>query len=154
MEQKNNLLTRDKDILLGEYAQLNELYRHRGRMIWMMGSIFIPVALAILSYAVISSSGTDLLPLAICSLGILVVFRFLFERMRYFARVYQTRIKEIEKTLGMDTHSRFGRIEADKLWDKYKKWGLGSLIRTRHLLSLFVILFFIAWILVLLSKTN
>ena len=156
MEQKNKGITRDKEILLAEYAQLNELYRHRGRMIWMMGSIFIPVALAILSYAVISSPKANLLPLAICSVGMLGIFRLLVGRMSYFPKVYQTRIRDIEKTLGMDTHSRFDRIEKkkNKYWDRCKEWGPGSLVRTRHLLSLFILLFSVAWILVILSKTN
>ncbi len=161
MKRMNSVVVRhrDRDVLLCEYTQLNEEYKQRDTIVWVMGSIFIPAALAILGYAV--PLDTQKAALAISSLAVFGIFRLLLERMRYFARVNEYRMKEIETVLGMKNHCLFDIIERElkkketvsKKWghlhDQYKVHGWGFFLGVRCLLDLFMLVLTIAWSLVL-----
>jgi len=141
------------DILLAEYNQLNGLYKQRDTIVWVMATIFIPATIGILSYAALKSGQIKPLPLAIGSLGAFAIFRFLVERMRYFSKVHENRMKSIERILGMNTHCRFRRIESklkkmtirEKWWGKHKDYVWGSFLGVKFSLDLFMLLLTIAW---------
>jgi len=151
------------NILLTEYTQLNEQYRQRDTTTWVTGTIFIPIAVGILSYAAAgkrtsSIDGVALTSLAIASLAIFAVFRLLLERMRYFSTMNEERMKKIEKILRMDAHSCFDRFEA-RLREEARKMNLykklcrvvidrgyrGYTLRVRGVLDVFMVVLTVAW---------
>ncbi len=159
MKQKNNALDKckqldrdkDRDILLCEYNQLSGLYKQRDTIIWTMGTLFVGAVLVIIGYAVGylgEPSDIHLLPFAISTMSILVLWRLLMERMRYFSRVNEERMKGIERILAMKSHSLFDEVEGDDdFWKNYKDHGIGYHLGIRRLVDWFIVFLSVFWVL-------
>jgi len=109
-ENKQSISARDPEelseqeikILLTEYEQANDFYRHHDIMGWTMATIFIPASFAILAYA--ATIEKHYLPLSIASVAILLVWIGMFLRMSDYTTPRRTRIYELEGKLGMSHH--------------------------------------------------
>lgn len=140
------------DILLNEYQELNNWYRHNNIMAWTMGTILIPLSLGIFAYTIQNLSNRtiiDLILLTIASIGVLVIWVLMFERMSFYTKIRQGRIKYIEEVLGMENHLIFDRKTKA---EKRKLSKIGSVVGIRLLNKILVILFTVVWIGVIVIK--
>ena len=159
MKQKNNALdkckqldrVKDRDILLCEYTQLNGLYKQRDTVIWTMGTIFVGAVLVIIGYAMRYSGeygDIRLLPFAISSMSILILWRLMLERMRYFSKMNEERMKCIEGVLGMNSHCLFDEVEKKNRFRQnfFKDYGIGSQLGIRRLADWFIVFLSVFWV--------
>jgi len=100
---RKTLSTDEINVLLRAYEVLNEYDRHWDTMAWTMGSILIPVSLAILAAAVTTLSKIPILvlsTLATVSIIILISWWFYFYRMNVFQWQIRPKIEIIADLLG------------------------------------------------------
>ena len=163
MKRKNNTsdeckqLDRDKDrdILLCEYTQLNGLYKQRDTVVWTMGTIFVGAVLVTIGYAIryLGEYGDiRLLPFAVSSMSILILWRLLLERMRYFSTVNEERMKDIEDVLRMTSHRHFDEVERGDFRKNYKDYGIGSYLGVRRLVDWFIVFLSVFWVCLTLER--
>jgi hypothetical protein len=103
-----------KDFYLEQYRQAHEWWRHNDRQAWTMATLFIPVALAILGWAMHSAlESWQLWLLGIASVATLALFRVMFHRMSFWTehraeplmRDIESKFKDIE---GYEVRSYLG----------------------------------------------
>ena len=109
-KQHNDLSGDDIKVLLVEYQEINNFYRHHDTMAWTMGSILIPLSLGIFALSVQNLKTIPIEAMiltAIISVGLLIIWGAMFQRMSFYTQIRKPRLYEIESLLGMKNHLSF-----------------------------------------------
>jgi hypothetical protein len=150
--QHKNLSEDNIKILLVEYQEINNFYKHNDTMAWTMGSILIPLSLGIFAFSVQNFKTIPIEAIiltALISVGLLIIWGSMFERMSFYTQIRKPRLHEIESLLGMKNHLSF-EIYSDM--DKRRLSLIGSSIGIRRLIKYTIILFLLTWTLLIWVK--
>ena len=147
MNSNNQKKNSDKTkVLIAEYQEINNWYRHNNTMAWTMGTILIPLSLGILAFTIQNfkeRTVIELLFIAIASQGVLIIWALMFERMSFYTKIRKPRLNYLEEILGMENHLIF---EKKTLLEKKSVSRFGSVIGIRLLIQILIILFTVIWI--------
>ena len=92
-------------VLLAEYEQVSEFIRHYNVMLWTIASIFLPFSWASLYFA-ITVGKQYYAPLCIGSIGLAVLWIFIYERWNLYRRTGFIQLHKLENRLSLDFHHR------------------------------------------------
>ena len=127
---------RDKEVLLAEYKQVSEFIRHYNVMLWTIASIILPFTWASL-YLSIEFGREYIVPLMIGSIGLSILWTFIYERWNLYRRVGFKKLHELEKILNLNFHHKV------TLSDKGFKM---KLVGHKTVVRLHLALIILAWI--------
>lgn len=146
---------RDYESLRLEYQLSQQMHTYYGRIVWQIGAIFLPVALAGFAFGMQSSleKGPFVL-LAAFLTALLVFFLFSYIRLRWLAFVHIKRCEELEQELGMKQHTLQHRANEKTI--KIAGMEIKPQCLTGWHINVFIPLFLIAliWISVLVRLGN
>ena len=121
-----------KESLRLEYKLAQEMHTYYGKILWQIGSIFLPVSLAGFVFGIRQEISNDgLLALTVFLTALLIWFIFSAIRLRRLAFVYMERCRKIEKILSLKQHNNKARDDKNtvkirgkeiKIFRKKLKW--------------------------------
>ena len=153
-----NERSRKEDLLIAEYSEIGNCYRHDDTVAFNMGSFLLPVALG----AVAVAAGQPKLRLVI-GLGSLLVCAYwlaVVARVSWYTSLRLARAAQIEEILGFDHHLSIRRQPAagkplpNDVWQqtkRFERWifWLGYSVPARRVHFLLLVGLLIVWGLVL-----
>ena len=115
--QQKSLQVASETALIEEYKSCDELSKHIDKMIWQLASVVFPIALAGFAvFGLISTHTSDqffvVVPLAIGSMALLIIWDKLSDQWADYQKLTYIRMREIETVLGL-WHYRYAYFIRD-----------------------------------------